>query len=81
VFIISLVVIAKPHSICSLADNREDKMGVLVFVCPTSSNEVVTGLEIDPELPRPEERNCGDKVFGLRSQSQLFPDRNKISRR
>jgi hypothetical protein len=47
-FIISLVVIATAHSICSLADNREDKMGMLVFVCPTSGNEVVTGLEIDP---------------------------------
>ena len=23
-------------------------MGVLVFVCPTSGHEVVTGLEIDP---------------------------------
>jgi hypothetical protein len=23
-------------------------MGVLVFVCPTSGQEVVTGLEIDP---------------------------------
>jgi hypothetical protein len=47
-FIISLVVIATRPSICSLANTKEEKMGVLVFVCPTSGHEVVTGLEIDP---------------------------------
>jgi hypothetical protein len=44
-FIISLVVIATRPSICSLANTKEEKMGVLVFVCPTSGHEVV---EIDP---------------------------------
>jgi hypothetical protein len=42
---ISLVVIATRPSICSLANTKEEKMGVLVFVCPTSGHEVV---EIDP---------------------------------
>jgi hypothetical protein len=28
-------------------DAEEAKMGTLVFVCPTSGREVVTGLEID----------------------------------